>query len=184
MAFVNFTFTIEDGRGETSTLRLPVSILAGGLAAIPAIGAYIAKNVARLVQGGLKSARACVELDVSILWGSYNPADDTMGALPQVNEKALFSFRTVTDTNGRTYPFSFTLPAVDDSVVFVDGTDTIDVSNADVQAFIDMITQPVTDLSDGEFGGQVSDSFQIVDSRFLEIGPFVGGDRTWGNRRK
>lgn len=184
MALVNVQLQIEDGRGETSTLNIPIQVLVGGLAAIPAIVAYITKNVARVIQGGLRSARACIQLDVSAIWLTYSPSGDAQGGLAEVNEKALLSFRTEADSNGRTYASTVTLPAVDDNIWFVPASDSADLSDPNVQAVVDLFTTTITDLSDPEFGGQVTDSFKVVDSRGLAIETFVGSDRTWGNRRK
>lgn len=184
MALVNVQLQVEDGRGETSTLNIPVNVLVGGLAAIPAIVAYITKTIAHVVQGGLRSARACIQLDVSAIWLTYSPSGDAAGGLAEVNEKALLSFRTEADGNGRTYASTITIPAVDDTIFFVPNSDTADVSDQNVQDVIDLFTTVITDLSDPEFGGTATDSFKVVDSRALPIDTFVGSDRTWGNRRK
>lgn len=185
MPFISVSLTIVDGRNKSSTLTIPVNIENGGLTAIPAVVRYIAHVTSRLVNAGIKSAKACVEVDVSSVWGLGQLVGDVeQGALPEVNEKALFSFRTAIDAQGKSYPFTITLPAVDDSKVFVDGTDTVNTTDVDVAEFIDMFENGEADLSDVNYGGQVSDAFSIVDSRYMDINSFVGGDRTWGNRRK
>jgi len=182
--FITVNLQIEDGRGKTSTVRVPVSIDNGGLNAIPAIVKYVALVVSRLVNAGIKSASACVTLNVASVWNTGQLVGDTeAGAMPEVNEKALFSFQTVADAQGKTYPFTMTLPAVDDSKVFVAGTDTVDIADVDVAEFIDMFENGEIDLSDAAYGGLITDAFSVVDSRYTDIVSFTGGDRTWGNRR-
>ena len=184
MALINVAINLVDKRGKSSTIRVPIEILAGGLAAIPAIVKRVVDVVSKLVIADIRGAQACVEVDVSSLWATNQPADDTVGANPQVNEKALFAFRTGADGNGRSYPMTITLPAVNDNLVFVDGSDTADLSEAAVADWINLMTSTQLDLSSPSYGGAPTDSFLITDSRGLPITDYVASDRTWGNRRK
>lgn len=181
LVYVNLNMI--DGKNRKSTLSIPFRLdsltsVASLIALVRRAGAIVSK----LTTAGLRKAEICIGVDITaIAWDNVDGLADGE-ALGDVQEKALFSFNTEPDAMGIVRTKTITIPAVNDTVVFVDGADVIDVSNADVQAFISMMENGFAGL-DAE-GGLPGDVVTAIDSRGLDLTSFQNGYQTWGNRRK
>jgi hypothetical protein len=158
---ISLFFNIVDAKNESSTVEIefpsatPVGVLA---AAVPAVAVLINP----LVQGGLKSAGFKVEVDVPT-WGA--------GALlvSDVQEKAEFALRGV---NG--FLKRLNLPTFDEAF-FTPTTKNVDLSDPDVAAFTDFLTDGIT----------VSATLiQPTDIRGDDLVTLESATENWGRRRR
>lgn len=158
---ISIFFTIVDAKGDTSTVTIPfptASPLAAITAAVPAVAALINP----LVTGGLRTAGFSVEIDVPT-WGpgAIIPSD--------VQEKAEFVFRGV---NG--FPKRLNLPTFDEAF-FTALSKDVDLSDPDVTAFVDFMTDGIT------AGGSL---VQPTDIRGDDLVTLEKATENWGKRRK
>lgn len=127
---VSLFFTIQDAKGDKSTVEIPfpsataVGVLA---AAVPAVAALINP----LVNGGLVAAGFKVEVAVPA-WGP------TALLVSDIQEKAEFQFRGV---NG--FLKRLNLPTFDEAF-FVPSSKNVDTADADVAAFTNFMTDGIT----------------------------------------
>jgi len=181
LVYVNLN--VVDGKNKKSTISVPFKLdsltsVTSMLALVRAVGRVIGK----LSTAGLRSAEICLGVDITtILWDDVDGLNDDF-ALGDVQEKAFFSFTTVPDAVGVIRSKTLTIPAVNDAVVFLPNTDSIDQQNADVEAFINMMQDGFAGL-DGD-GGDIADVVSAVDSRGLDLVAFQDGYATWSNRRR
>lgn len=179
MAFATIDFTITDRNNKTSTMSIPIDITAiSSLTSLLRIVQDAAAIVSKLTLGDIKKAALCLVVDVTAQWDNLDQVGE-LGALANVEEKALFAFATLPDVNGKSYTKTITVPAVNDEVVFLPNQDAIDTVDVDVTAFIDMMT---TGLAGVEAGNEYA--FDTVDSRGTDLASFIEGYSTFGNRRR
>lgn len=161
MAFFVF-FTIADADGETSTVEIPINdttattVLAAFTAAVGAL-------INPLVTGGLRKAGVRLEFDISGTWGPVAQLNS------DVQEKATFAMRTAGN-----FPTRLSLPTFDEAF-FVAGTSNVDLTDSDVQAWIDFLEDGIT----------VSSTLvQPTDYREDDIVDVESAYEDWGKRRR
>lgn len=181
LVYVNLN--VVDGKNRTSTVSIPFRLDSlTNVVSLIALVRRVGSIVGKLSTAGLKSAEICLGVDITtISWDNVDGLNDEF-ALGDVQEKALFAFRTQADALGKQHTFTRTIPAVNDEVVFLPSADAINTTNQDVIDFIEMFTNGLADLS--AEGGAAGDVVTAIDSRGLDLLAFVEGGQTWGNRRK
>lgn len=161
MAFFVF-FTIQDSDGDTSTIEIPIND-ATPLAALSAFTGAVATLLNPLLMGGLRKAGVRLEFDVS---GVFGPVALLAS---DVQEKATFAMRTVGN-----FPTRLSLPTFDEAF-FVPGQDEVDLTDPDIQAWIDFLEDGIT------AGGSL---VQPTDYREADIVTVVSAYEDWGKRRR
>lgn len=156
-----FFFDIKDAKGKSSTVRIPfpdatpAAVFSTG---VQAVGALINP----LVTGGLASAGVAVEVAI----GTWGP---TAQLNSDVQEKMEFASRAA---NG--FLKRLNLPTIDEAM-FVPGTDTGDVTNADLAAFRDFLEDGIT------VGGTLIAPTDIHGSDLVTVETIK---ENWGKRRR
>lgn len=160
---VNVVFSVQDGKGQISpiTINLPTSVSATDAVAFAKTAWPL---VDALIQGGNVVGR--VSFEVAGLT-SGNPVG---GA--DVQEIGRFIFKTVNN-----FTKSLGLPTFLESKI-LPGTDQIDTSDADVAAFVTMMTDGIDTTANGG-SGVISPS----DYRDEDLDSLVGAIEAWGKAR-
>jgi len=124
-------FTVEDEKRQASTIEIPIPDTVG-LANIPYAVQAIGDLLEPLLQGRIRAAGARVEVDLSEFgWASV------AGLNSDVQEGGRFVFRTVTN-----FLKSLRIPTFNESKI-VSTTDNIDLTDADVSAFVAGMTSGI-----------------------------------------
>lgn len=127
---ISVFLNVVDAKGDPSTIEIPFPA-ATPYAAINALVPAVAALINPLVLGGLRSAGVKIEIPVPT-WG------DTALLVSDVQEKAEFAFRGV---NG--FLKRLNLPTFDEAF-FIPSSKNVDLSDPDVAAFVDMMTDGIT----------------------------------------
>lgn len=154
-------FVIEDEKGDKSTVSIPFSAI-GDWTEIPEIVGDIAALIAPLITGGIVAAGMNLEIDVS----GVKPASEL---LSDVQEKARFVFRGV---NG--FLKTLHIPTFDEALI-APGTANVDLTDADVAAF-------VTAMEDGVTLSTLA-VHQPADQRGDDLVELVTATEAWGRNR-
>lgn len=162
---INAFWTIEDKKGDTSTITIPIpgatnptNAKAFVQAMSPVLGA--------LVNGRLINAGVTLKVDVTGF-----PA--TADALSDVQEKGYFAFRTLGN-----FIKSLNIPTIKEAL-FVPNSKELDQSDTDVAAFI---TAMENGIAVGGFGG--TGTISPCDSRDDGVSAIVEARENWGKTRK
>jgi len=126
-------YTIQDADGDKSTIEIPFPA-SFNLANTSAVVAAFAAVLNPLLNGGLVSAGARVEIDLSGSWGS--------GAMliSDIQEQAQFLFRVVGG-----FPKLLNLPTFIETFFNNGGADkTVDMGDADIVAFVNAMEDGLT----------------------------------------
>lgn len=162
---VSFYYTIQDSKGQTSTVEIPFLYTSLTAVTVTILNAAIAawgELIDPLVNGGLKSAGVKIEVDIATFGA-------TAALVADVQEKAEFIFRTdggwIKRLNLPTFIEDFFFP----------GTSNVDTTDTDVAAFI-------TAMEDGITVSAVD--FEPTDTRGDDITEVVTATENWGKRRR
>lgn len=163
MPNVEIFFTIQDAKGDKSRMTIPAVIdtLDDAQYAIEEMGALIDP----LVNGGFVSAGVTLIGDVSGLGTS--PA-----AVSDVQEGARFVFQTADP-----YYKSLRLPTFDEAYLIA-GSPDVDTTDADVSAFVTMMTTGINLTAAGGTG-----SVAPSDYRFEDLVGLTSAKEDWGKNR-
>jgi len=124
-------FTVEDEKRQASTIEIPIPDTVG-LANIPYAVRAIGDLLEPLLQGRIRAAGARVEVDLTEFgWSSV------AGLNSDVQEGGRFVFRTVTN-----FLKSLRIPTFNESKI-ISTTDNVDLTDADVSAFVAGMTSGI-----------------------------------------
>lgn len=158
-------FTIRDDKGDKSTIEIPFPD-ATAVTDLPLLVDAVGQLLDPLISGGLAGAGFRVEATVT---GFPSAA----GALSDIQEKAEFAFRTVTNFVKRLNIPSFI------ETFFLPGTREVDTTDADIAAFVTALEDGV-DVSGAGGSGIV----QPCDIRGDDLDTLEYAIENWGKRRK
>lgn len=165
MPVTSIYFTIEDKKGDASTVSIPIGAAVSPVNAVAAVKSF-APLVGALINGRLKTAGVSMEVSVTGFPATADVNSD-------VQEKGLFSFRGV---NG--FIKNLSLPAIKESI-FSLGSKDIDQANSDVAAFLTAMTDGV-DLTAN--GGDTT--LGASDVRGDDLTEVVEAREAWGKYRR
>lgn len=165
MAVTSMFFTVEDKKGDSSTISIPVGTSITPTNAVAAVKGF-APLIGALVTGRLKTAG--VSLEVAVTGFPSTAAADS-----DVQEKGLFSFRGV---NG--FIKNLSLPTIDESI-FTLGSKSIDQANSAVAAFLTAITTGIDLTATGGTG-----TAGATDIRGDDLTETVEARESWGKYRR
>jgi hypothetical protein len=161
---IHLTFSIQDEKGDVSTIDIPVPD-STPLTDIPYLLQAFADLLDPIVQGGLVQAAAKV-IGTVTGWGSAAAAGS------DVQEKASFLFRTAGG-----YAKKIGIPTILESI-FNAGSKDVDLGHTDVAALVTAIETGV-DVS----GAGGSGVIQPCDYRGDDISDLETATEDWGKRR-
>jgi hypothetical protein len=166
MPILRTVFTINDGDDDKATIA--IRSLVDGTVTVDDLESVYAHpawtSVVNLITGGLLKVTCEVEIDPSG-WGDLRTSPS---ALSDVEEKATFKFQTV-----QGHEVIMTLPTVDESIFINSGAGKlVDLSNADVLAFIILMTEDLT-----------NNGVDAVDSHGEDISRFIEGKQDFIARK-
>lgn len=155
-------YTVQDGKGQKSTTRIPFDDATDLLENATAVATAFAGVINPLLNGGLASAGVTAEIDLSAGWGP------TALLVSDVQEKAEFAWRTVGGFIKR-----MNLPTFIEDFFNV-GASTVDLSDPDVVAFVNAMEDGLT------VGGTL---YQPTDDREEDLVSLEYATENWGKRR-
>ena len=163
MPNVEFYFVLEDNKGDKSKMTIPAILddLGDIQVAIEEMGALIDA----LVIGGFVSAGVTIVGDVSGL-------NTAAAATSDVQEGARFVFAT-----DDPYLKSVRLPTFDEAFI-ISGSKNVDTTDADVAAFVTMMTTGMSLVGAGGTG-----SVAPTDYCFVDLTTLKSAKEDWGRNR-
>jgi len=158
-------FTIRDGKDDKSVIEIPFPD-ATLVTDLPLLVSAFGQLIDPMLNGGLAGAGFRVDVDVP----SFSPL---AGTLADVQEKAVFAFRTANNFLKR-----LGLPTFNETL-FVPGTKEVDATDTDVAAFITAMEDGVNIAGAGGSG-----VVQPCDTRGEDIDTLSSAREAWGKARK
>lgn len=163
MAIIAY-YTVDDDKGDKSTIEIPIPS-ATTLSDVPLFVSAMGDLIEAIVQGGITAAGARIEVDTSG-W------TDVASSVADVQEKALFVFRTALNNIKKVH-----LPTFPD-LLFNAGSDSVDLTDTDVAAFVTAMEDGI-DLTGAGGTGIVQPS----DYRDEDVDHLEKATEAWGKKR-